>query len=138
MRDGELRKIFKKNLPMVHWQAVELGAIGSGCPDSNFCHEGIEGWIEYKLLRKDRIEMDPEQIGWITNRMRHGGRVKIAVRSMGIVEALILFDGSAAEMFDGKNINENFNLIEAHYLGPPKSWDWMNILQVIKMGRVDA
>lgn len=131
-RDGGLRKLFKSNLPMVHWQPVELGAIGSGVPDTNFCYNGIEGWIEFKQTEKNRIGLRPEQIGWIIDRIRHGGRVKVAIRVTHYgEESLMMFDGAVAEDLQMGTITDNLHHVIGNWGGPPRSWCWQEILDAL-------
>src|SRR5580765_135563 len=80
MTDGNLRSIFQTYIPQFHWQAVETWSTGQGVPDCNFCGKGIEGWIENKRTAAWKVDMLPEQVGWIERRLRAGGRVFIAVR----------------------------------------------------------
>lgn len=128
MRDGDLRNIFKKNLPQFHWQPIELGAGGVGCLDANFCWNSIEGWIEYKKLQKNRIDLRPEQIGWVLQRIRHGGLVKVAVRLQEPgIDSLLLFDGSMVTDFTSKNLNDNYHLVQSSYHGSPRNWNWDDI-----------
>jgi hypothetical protein len=131
-RDAGLRKIFRKNLPQVDWQAVELGALGSGVPDSNFCHDGVEGWIEFKKLTKNQIGLRPEQIGWIKSRIRHGGLIKIVVRAEDLGDMLLIFDGSMVVDLESKSLNENMHHVRFHRTGGPKLWEWSEVLRMIK------
>lgn len=79
--DHGLRAIFKSNLETLrfHMQSIETGGTGQGICDTNFCRDGIEGWIEYKWTSGHSVPLRPEQIGWIERRVRCGGRVLIAV-----------------------------------------------------------
>lgn len=63
-----------------HWQAIELGVLGSGVPDDNYCLDGTEGWLEYKATETYAVGLEPEQVGWIDRRMRAGGRVFVVTR----------------------------------------------------------
>lgn len=101
--DGGLRPIFREHLRSgFHWQSVETGATGLGCPDSNYCGKmavlgreyGIntlpetveasvlsaEGWIEYKQTSGWDCTLRPEQVGWNVKRSMMGGRVFVATR----------------------------------------------------------
>lgn len=83
--DDGLRPLFRKHIREFDWQSVETGGTGRGIPDSNYCSLGtngigLEGWVEYKATHHYTVDLSPEQIGWITRRVRHGGRVWIAVR----------------------------------------------------------
>src|SRR6266699_154364 len=80
MIDGGLRKIFRKHLPKFHWLSVETGLTEQGVPDSNFCIDGREGWVEFKLTSANKVTFRSEQIGWLLRRSRAGGRTYIAVR----------------------------------------------------------
>lgn len=132
MIDGQLRKLFKKHLPKIHWVSIETGDTGMGVPDSNFCIDGIEGWIEFKKTDKGIIDLKPEQIGWIIDRIRHGGRVKIAVRVHQFAgEYLIIFDGVRIEEMVGKSILVNLNLVEGWWTGRPKDWNWDEIQRIL-------
>jgi hypothetical protein len=78
--DDGLRALVHRNLPQFHWQSVETGAISSGVPDSNYCFQGVEGWVEMKATDGWAVTLRPEQIGWIARRVRAGGRVHVMVR----------------------------------------------------------
>lgn len=80
MIDGGLRKLFQKHLPLVHWVPIETWSTGQGVPDTNFCHVGVEGWIEFKATPAWSLSFQPGQIAWHERRFRAGGRSFIAVR----------------------------------------------------------
>ncbi len=80
--DGGLRSLFRQHLPQFDWQSIESGLTGAGIPDSNYCREGREGWIEYKRTTGWTVPLEPEQVGWIARRARYGGRVLVAVRQL--------------------------------------------------------
>jgi len=79
--DGNLRALFHHHLRRgFHWQAVETPETGAGIPDSNFCSEGREGWIEFKKTSGWACPLREGQVAWIHRRVRSGGRVWIATR----------------------------------------------------------
>lgn len=87
--DGGLGKLFREHLAEFHWQRIETGGTGRGIPDSNYCvrstllrtkGDGIEGWVEFKTTDGWVLGLRPEQVGWISRRVRAGGRVWVAVR----------------------------------------------------------
>ena len=78
--DGGLRSMFRQHLTGFDWTSIESGTTGGGIPDSNYCLGGHEGWIEYKQTTGWTVPLRPEQVGWIARRVRHGGRVHVAVR----------------------------------------------------------
>lgn len=142
--DNGLRPLFRKHVPRpCHWQSVETGQIARGVPDSNFCADGVEGWIEMKATRGMSVHMRPEQIGWLLTRARHGGRTFVAVRRHVIAgtrrnaaDELWLFDGAAAEMLktggmattaaapSGSVPYSRGRLLRGRWLGGPARWDW--------------
>src|SRR4051812_2332407 len=78
--DGDLRRIFRQRMPQFHWTVVETGFVAPGVPDTNACRDGVEFWIEFKRTATRRIAFREFQPAWIHTRIRHGGRVWIAVR----------------------------------------------------------
>jgi hypothetical protein len=80
--DAGLRPLFRQHLLQFDWCSVESGLTGRGIPDSNYCREGVEGWVEFKTTPGWTVPLRPEQVGWIARRCRHGGRVWVAVRQL--------------------------------------------------------
>jgi hypothetical protein len=148
MRDGNLRPLFQRYLPQFHIQPIEVGALGRGIPDANYCGEGVEGWIEFKSATHDRPpRMEPEQIGWIHERRRFGGRVFIAVRCTGRSERfrkdyfahkdlplpddmLLMFTGGEAPNI--KDLNLNSVYLRGITWGEPEKWDWRFIGDILR------
>jgi len=124
MIDGGLYKSFKKHLPQVHWQRVETGGISEGVPDVNACYEGIEFWIEFKRERNGRVALRPTQIGWITERLRYGGLIRIAVR---LDDQLVLYDGKVVRELRAQLAVPHLG----RWLGEPNYWNWKEILQLL-------
>lgn len=132
MRDGDLRKLFKKHIPKFHWQPIETGAMGSGIPDTNWCFEGQEGWVEYKWSDRGLITLRPEQVGWIIERTRHGGNVKIAVRWTQYGEEYIgIFDGHMCEDFTRRSVIDNLEYMIYSSAGKPNIWVWNKIQEAL-------
>ena len=77
--DGGLRRRMHGALKRVHWQAMELGVMGAGCPDTNGCWQGSDFWVECKQVSAEGglVPLLPEQVGWIARRCRAGGRAFI-------------------------------------------------------------
>jgi hypothetical protein len=78
--DGGLRPLFRKAMPLFHWQSIETGGTGKGIPDSNYCRGGVEGWVEFKITKGWTAGLRPEQVGWHLKRQNAGGRTFIAIR----------------------------------------------------------
>lgn len=131
--DGGLRPLFRRYLPQFHMQSVETGGTGLGVPDTNYCCNGAEGWIEYKATDGWEVSLRPEQIGWLTARARHGGRVWIAVRRRHDggprrgppVDELWLFPGALAVAAKLNGLRGPL-VTRASYRwsGGPRAWRW--------------
>jgi hypothetical protein len=120
-------------MPEAHWQAIETWAIAAGVPDTNYCFPGgIEGWIEFKQTKTNRIgNIKPAQIAWAERRTRVGGRIWLAVRkrcSAGprriAVDSLFLYRGSMARAVLLNGLSER---PVAKWNGSPGCWDWTAI-----------
>jgi hypothetical protein len=126
MADGELRGYFRQYLPAFDWLAIESRSTGRGVPDSNYCHRGVEGWVEMKKANGHKVRVTPEQVGWAERRMRCGGRVFFAVRKRG---TLWLFPGTAGRnMIDGP-----FDRVTSlgRWDGGPAAWDWQAVARLL-------
>lgn len=68
--------------PRAHWQRIETGA-GAGVPDVNVCLNGVEEWLELKIAQlkgdKMKIVLRDSQVGWISRRIKAGGKVLVVV-----------------------------------------------------------
>jgi Holliday junction resolvase len=134
MIDGGLYKLFKKNLPRIHWQRIEIGGTGQGVPDLNGCVDGIEFWVELKQDQKGRMILRPEQIGWMIERTRHGGLVRIAVRLTVVsTDVLVIFDGPLVERLETMSIDANLPNAIDFWEGGPNRWDWEGVFRAITM-----
>lgn len=135
--DDGLRALFHKKLPAVHWQAIEVGAVGRGVPDTNFCWRGAEGWIEMKATDAHAVTLLPEQVGWISRRMRAGGRVFIATRQRhdggsrkgDAVDALWVHEGWDAATLKAEGLLSCPPVL--HTEGGPSRWDWDLVTSVL-------
>lgn len=147
--DDGLRSLFRENLPDFDWQSVETGGTGRGIPDSNFCakpllphHSGYEGWIEYKSTDGYAVALRPEQTGWITRRVRFGGRVWIAVRRRhgggprlgDPVDELHLIPGglAVAARVGGLRAPPVLRAARCWHGGPGRGWDWRAVAAALR------
>ena len=136
MRDGGLYPLFQKHIKEFHWQRIEPTSATAGMPDCNYCFEGTEGWLELKQEKNGKIDLRPVQIGWILDRARHGGLIRIAVRvsfipMMPEEDLLIIYDGALVRDYYKRKITDNETMKFAinFWRGGPKSWDWNEIKQ---------
>ena len=116
-----------------------------GVPDSNGCFEGREFWIEYKKTRNFTVDLKPLQIGWLTRRARHGGRVFVAVRRQqktkrnGEIDELWLFNGAAAVTIKRRGLHIYENKIRlGKWDGGPKQWHWEEVLEILRTAQTKS
>ena len=81
----------RKACPQVHWNRLE-NLVGTGAPDANGCLNGVEAWIENKIVHGNQIRFQPTQPAWIIQRLMHGGRVFVLARKDDV---LMLYQGDA-------------------------------------------
>lgn len=124
--DGGLRSLFRERIPTFMWTSIETGGTGRGVPDSNYISpKGIEGWIEFKRCDHWKPVFRPEQIGWITRRIRYNGRICIGVRQQDHDDTLWLVRGRVIKELavDGLR-NGAVQRHSTHMAGGPNHWDW--------------
>lgn len=129
--DGGLREQFRRHLPQVDWQSVETPLTGGGVPDANYCVDGREGWVEFKLARTNGVVVRPDQVAWALRRIRHGGRVTFAVRRKNVyLDELWLVPGMCAKLLHEVGLAHPWR---DHWTGGPSAWDWGAVLNRLKM-----
>lgn len=64
-----------------HVQRFE-NAIDRGTPDVNVCHQGIEVWIELKVVENRMVKIRKEQRVWGIRRWKAGGKVYLLSADM--------------------------------------------------------
>lgn len=140
MSDGDLRQLFRARVPPpMHWQSIETGGTGRGIPDANFCAEGVEGWVEYKMSRTRAIHLRPEQVAWLLQRERHGGRTFVAVRYRtdpgprrgARQDVLYLFRGSLAMDLVVEGLWGTEGRALGAWPGGPSSWSWPEVRRLL-------
>lgn len=130
MIDGGLRPIFREHLREFHWQSVETGGTGLGCPDSNYCFDGEHAWIEYKQTDGLACTLRPEQVGWIIKRTNAGGKVYVATRRWHDggprkgppIDKLYLHEGRWARELKTNGLYGAPAILAMD--GGPRGWDW--------------
>jgi hypothetical protein len=135
-RDGGLRGLFAAFIKRAHWCPVETWSTGQGVPDANYCLEGSEGWIEFKLTEANAVALAPEQVGWIERRTRAGGRCFVAVRRKCVAGPRRVARDEL-QMFRGKDVRvlSTKGLVGAQpigiWTGGPKNWDWSMVTTLL-------
>jgi len=130
MSDGDLRAIFRRNLPKVAWSTIETAAVEPGVPDANGCYNGVEFWVENKRTDAWAVEVKPSQVAW--HRLRHskGGRTFFAVRRQnGSADELYIIRGRYAEQLRQGGIRACPHLVKTE--GGPARWSWGAVLDAL-------
>jgi hypothetical protein len=138
-KDGELRPLFRRNLPKYQWTSVETAGTSSGVPDSEFMTpEGIQGWLEFKFTKIFFVEVKPLQAAWLARRCRMGGNAWIAVRRIPVakiyegVDELYLMRGDQAEALLRYGLT---GIYGEKWDGGPSNWNWSEINKALNLGR---
>lgn len=156
--DDGLRRIIREKLrDLGHWLSVETGTTDQGVPDLNVCaipsspsswkpdsrglpwYLGAEIWIECKATKNWTVPLRPEQVGWLTTRARHGGRVFVAVRRRNEggprrgdpVDDLWLLRGEHAREIKTRGLQgialDLPSAVVGTWRGGPSAWNWDEI-----------
>ena len=127
--DGELRKIFHSTIRQAMWTAVETGTTAAGVPDSEYCFPGgICGWVEHKRTEGWAVVINPQQVAWISRRIRYGGRCFIAVRRKRV--ELWLVAGQDAQILSEGGLRAIRPI--GSWSGGPSRWDWRAIESALR------
>jgi hypothetical protein len=134
--DGGLRSIIHSHLKAYgDFQAIETGLISGGVPDSNFCIQGREGWIECKRTSGLVISnMQPNQVAWCERRARNGGRVFCAVRRFNTAadELYLLRHDAMRRLLTKERLHDlPAELVLGCWRGGPKGWDWPAVARLL-------
>ena len=118
MKESAFWSLVNKNLNSMHVQRVETGGTGRGIPDFNACCDGVEFWVELKVVNSGKkIGLRPEQVGWLVKRSMYGGRCFVLVRTPDA--DIFLYKGSdAREIAD-----EGLRLKPLLILSKPYDWE---------------
>ena len=142
--DGGLRAIMHKHLkPFGHCVAIETGLIASGVPDSNYCINGHELWIESKHTSAWAVKVRPAQVSWAEQRVRHGGKVYCAVRRNGSTKAgaydelWLCTHGALRWLLGGGTLQDiDAELVLGYWPGGPTEWPWRTVAHILTAGAV--
>ena len=118
-------------------QRIELGAVGPGVPDVNYCIGGMEGWLELKATENWSVPFRPGQPGWIARRVRAGGRVFILTRRRHgggprkgePVDELWIHKGKEVLAVNSGDLRSAETAL--WLAGGPRNWDWAAVQQVL-------
>lgn len=141
--DGGLWQLLSSHITgaQVHWQRIELGAVGSGVPDLNYCIDGVEGWAELKATDTYTIPFKrPYQPSWIDRRTRAGGRVVVVTRRTHQggprrgppCDEIWIHTGRDVLAIDSGGLLAAPTLL--HQEGGPRHWDWEAVRSALTLG----
>ena len=73
--ESQVRQDVQRHIQGPHWTPVETYLTARGVPDLNGCLDGIEAWIEIKIITGRRFQrpFSPNQRTWIKRRVAVGG-----------------------------------------------------------------
>ena len=137
--DGGLRAEFRERIPEFQWTSVETGGTSSGVPDSEFCHDASQAWLEFKKTDTTAVELRVMQISWMERRARAGGRVLVGVRrthSGGprrgpAIDQLWLLDGRTPGAIKKFGLTTKFSYFLGMWDGGPDQWDWRAVRRIL-------
>lgn len=106
-------------------------SVTHGIPDINICHNGVEFWIESKIVREKRVAFRNSQVAWITIRTGFGGRV-FAFASDSTTGRLLVYHGS--QVFELSTLGGNIDMVKPYAIFE-KPWDFKEILRLCMEAR---
>ena len=141
--DGGLRSIIHQRCKAYgDFQAIETGLTSGGVPDSNYCIQGREGWIECKRTSGWTIgNMEGNQVAWAERRVRNGGRVFLAVRRLSdggprtapCDELWLCTHAAMRPLLLKTRLNLlHPSLVLGMWAGGPANWDWQAVVNNLK------
>ncbi|WP_321471058.1 hypothetical protein [uncultured Paludibaculum sp.] len=118
--------------PGVDWMRLE-NLVGTGMPDINGCLNGVETWVETKLVKGNRLRFEPTQPAWIMKRVRHGGRVFVFARHQ---DTFLLWAGwPSAWTRTAKPLSDGGTSVDYRDAGPvlviDRPYDWKLLMEVL-------
>ncbi len=127
-------QLFKKHLPnKCDYQRIETGSTGRGIPDVNLCYNGVEIWVELKIVSGRKVNITAEQCAWHYRRIRAGGRTFIIARDKvdkvrkGKYDKIYVWTGENAV-----SVQENGIIAENSYIYETP-FDWEQIIAKLFM-----
>jgi hypothetical protein len=122
----------KATSPPVDWMRLE-NLVGTGMSDANGCLNGVEVWVEHKIVKGHRIIFRPTQPAWMTRRAIHGGRVFVLARKD---DFLYLWSGPGLRVLlqscqtQGDTLVADYRAADPVLL-LPKPFDWQLLLETL-------
>jgi len=124
--------------------SIETGGTGRGVPDSEFCCDGVERWIEFKQTDGWTCPLLPEQVAFHVARAARGGVSFVATRRWHdggprrgpAVDELWLHPGAEALALKSTGLRGVEPL--GRWSGGPSGWDWDEVRALLLRRAADA
>ena len=102
---------------------------------------GAQAWIEFKTTSGWAVTLRPAQVGWLSRRVRHGGRAFVAVRRVVAVQSmrrtkadeLYLIPLTSAEqpaLLRDEGLRGSVKCFT--WSGGPGVWNWSEVARILK------
>lgn len=106
-------KLFKKHVIIGNDRCTRIeNLVGVGEPDTNYCIDGVEGWIEFKsptepkrpttALLGSNHKLSQDQMNWHLSQLRAGGMSFVLLATD---KRWILMDGSQADFINKMSVS---------------------------------
>src|SRR5262245_47126717 len=133
--DADLRSIFRRHLPKVHWSSIETGGVEPGVPDLFGCFEGVQFWLELKKTSTFAVAVHESQVAWHTAHDHFKGRSFFAVRRIRMktrrthsCDELYLLRGKFALGLRMYGLAGGSPIL-SYWSGGPARWNWDEVLR---------
>lgn len=128
----------KMKFPRDRWDRIENG-VGVGMPDTNYCVNGHEGWLEFKSplepkrpgtpLFGSNHNLSQDQKNWFNRQITAGGRAYIFIATD---KRMMLIHGRYADAINELTVEELVEASEWIAAKPVKdSIVWHNLREVL-------
>jgi hypothetical protein len=118
-----------------HASRIENTA-GNGISDVNLCRDGIEVWVELKMMKGSRLHFRNSQLSWILTRAKFGGRVRVLARNEDVA---LLYDAQKLLTLNQHRAEtpQSFSILvpkvddESLLWRSPKPFKWQELREVL-------
>ncbi|MEE8607485.1 MAG: hypothetical protein V3S55_07775 [Nitrospiraceae bacterium] len=100
----KLRPLMREAAPGIVVERIESWST-PGFPDVSGTWEGVDFWLELKIIRGLQVKFQPGQVPWLRRRWRAGSRCFVLAYEPGDWRAL-LFDGDRAKELSNNHVDE--------------------------------
>lgn len=98
MRDWAKKHLYNNTAYKIHLQRIESEITSQGISDLNGLINGVEAWVELKVVTGKKVDLSPKQVNWINARIKAGGNCWILARKPNKEQdQLFLWHGSKVQ-----------------------------------------